>query len=294
MSAKTVKKPRSPRKAASRLPNVPTRHAAAECCQLVMMLYDMTSEWLEEGKPPREAFAWQPPAATDIAAQYSPLLWGEAEAYRRQPGGRHRRYHWVEEWSPMGIAALQPDGRLLVGVRGTTTSREWDTNLRLTMRKHELGGEAAGKVHRGFDHAASSLRDELRASLSALAATSKDPIREVTVTGHSLGAAVATLIFADLATTPLPTPLDEATLSGIVFASPRVGDAAFRTAFRRCKRPFWRVENRKDLVCNVPLSKSGYTHVGKGLGFTDDKGNPIANHATATYLHAVQKVLKLA
>jgi hypothetical protein len=70
---------------------------------------------------------------------------------------------------------------------------------------------------------------------------------EFVVTGHSLGAALATLYVAENSITPKsPIPLI------CTFASPLVGDADFASKFDELKIPSWRIVNEPDLVPKVP------------------------------------------
>lgn len=91
---------------------------------------------------------------------------------------------------------------------------------------------------------------EHRATAEAAAAPTS-----ITVTGHSLGAALATLYVADNSTMggQVATPLL------CTFASPRVGDQVFATKFDQLGIASWRIVNLLDLVPNVPFV--GFWHV---------------------------------
>ncbi len=104
-----------------------------------------------------------------------------------------------------------------------------------------------GKVHRGFNEALDEIWDELSAYIHDL----HNKGRDVWITGHSLGAALATL--AAFRFHPV---------KGLyTFGSPRVGDSGF------CKNypvTSYRFENNNDIVCKVPPPMPGlYSHVGK-------------------------------
>lgn len=76
------------------------------------------------------------------------------------------------------------------------------------------------------------------------------PLRLVTfVTGHSLGAALATLATADLVNS------GAASRAGMYsFAGPRTGDLAFAAEFNRRVAVGWRIVNTEDIVTTVPLA----------------------------------------
>ena len=77
----------------------------------------------------------------------------------------------------------------------------------------------------------------------------------VTVTGHSLGAALATLLAIDMsANTTFPTGL-------YTLASPRVGDLTFHNLFNHVVPNAYRIVNRLDVVPQLPPPLF-YFHVG--------------------------------
>ena len=79
--------------------------------------------------------------------------------------------------------------------------------------------------------------------------------QSITVTGHSLGSALATLYVADNSTKggQVATPLL------CTFASPRVGDQDFANKFDQLGIGSWRIVNLLDLVPNLPFL--GFVHV---------------------------------
>jgi Lipase (class 3) len=103
-----------------------------------------------------------------------------------------------------------------------------------------------GKVHQGFNEAfneiASWLYERLRTD------------RPIQITGHSLGAAIATLASQWLAN----AKAGHVILPVYTFGSPRVGDGAFAAAYAPTQ---YRVVNDLDPIPHVPIG-FGYTHVG--------------------------------
>jgi len=110
-----------------------------------------------------------------------------------------------------------------------------------------------GRVHAGFKEALDQIWPKLAPELIKLAAAGKT----LWFTGHSLGAALATLAadrFGNVA--------------GLyTFGSPRVGDESFRNDFWV---PTYRFLHNNDVVGRVPLPPL-YVHVGE-LKFIDHKG----------------------
>jgi hypothetical protein len=118
-----------------------------------------------------------------------------------------------------------------------------------------------GKVHSGFRTALDSVWDDMLPEIKHL----RDQRIPIWMTGHSLGAALATL-----AADRLPN------VQGLyTFGSPRVGDQEFQKMFGL---KAFRVVNSKDIVANIP-PKDPYRHVGEYI-FIDQKGDIHALHRT--------------
>ncbi|KAG7343480.1 lipase [Nitzschia inconspicua] len=192
-----------------------------------------------------------------------------------------------------GVCRDDMNQRITVVFRGTESSMafksNWDANLDIGKSSEKLPEILKGKlpnggkkvwIHSGFheymnkatedptDHVERTKKDQV---LSAV----KDALREnpkyrVYVTGHSLGAALATLTSYYLATdvddfaktgrrSMIPKPI-----TCINFASPRIGDSNFLDAVQVLERSgmlrICRFVNEKDLVCVLPTFN--YKHVG--------------------------------
>jgi lipase (class 3) len=112
------------------------------------------------------------------------------------------------------------------------------------------------------------------------------PLRPTVVTGHSLGAALATLFVMENAS----KKKFEITTS-CTFASPRVGTLEFARAFDQLPLVSWRIVNTLDVVPklppHIPLLLE-YDHVDTACPFTSSKfakNNLVCWHAMETYLH---------
>jgi pimeloyl-ACP methyl ester carboxylesterase len=105
----------------------------------------------------------------------------------------------------------------------------------------------------------------------------------VTICGHSLGGALATLLALDLAAN---TAFAEPAV--YTYGSPRTGDSLFAATYDQVVKNSYRVTNRLDVVTALPPTFVGYEHV-----LTPYELNParlvkctlICEHSLATYLH---------
>jgi len=130
---------------------------------------------------------------------------------------------------------------VFVSLRGTDNIEGWIQDAEFTQTSYP--GVPNAMVHEGF------LQDYLSLSYSiksAVAKLSSGGINRVIVTGHSLGAALATLAAVDLA--------QNASLSVEVinFGSPRVGNQAFATYANKILKSVKRFTWNRDLVPQLP------------------------------------------
>ena len=133
------------------------------------------------------------------------------------------------------------DGLTLIAVRGTQPDALQDALLDATIQPVPPPRGAPGRVHRGFRDAAVGLLDDalLADWLDSLPA---QPARRLVVCGHSLGAAVATLLAAPLAAQHLLT-----------LGSPRVADAVYgQFLAAQPGLDITRIVDAADLVTMVP------------------------------------------
>ncbi len=162
-------------------------------------------------------------------------------------------------WVTIGIVAINDADKndVVIAIRGTANAWEWlqDAKFLPIPFKRVHGG---GLTEDGFTDMYNSFT-----SVSGNAGTAYvetllpkiSPDATVTVAGHSLGAAIATLLAFDLsANTRLKIVL-------YTLASPRVGDFTFHQVFNHIVPNAYRVYNRLDVVPKVPPPLM-YYHVG--------------------------------
>ncbi len=148
---------------------------------------------------------------------------------------------------------------ILIAFRGTEPKKllDWMTDAEIAMADF-LGG----KVHAGFLRALDNIWDDLTSAITTLQTSAQS----VWVTGHSLGAALATLAAARFRL-QLAKPVN-----GIyTYGSPRVGDTDFQMRFNQlCELTTFRYVNNADGVTRVPPREMGYRHIGTLVYFDAD------------------------
>jgi hypothetical protein len=172
--------------------------------------------------------------------------------------------------------ATSSGAKLYVVFRGTQFTsgldfaQEWAEDA-LSLPMQPFG---AGKVHLGFYGAYQALR---QSALDASAAVGAPAANGRVITGHSLGAAIATLCWADLGGDLM------------TFASPRVGDPPFATALWNGQTV--RVVNAPDIVPDVPTDPpfrhGGSVQTVQGPGSVVDRALAHALTSYATGLNAL-------
>ncbi|PCJ19605.1 MAG: hypothetical protein COB02_07615 [Candidatus Cloacimonadota bacterium] len=118
-----------------------------------------------------------------------------------------------------------------------------------------------GSVHIGFYNALNSVWPQLSSVIQTIRKDKKK--RKLFITGHSLGAALATMA---------ANRMEKKVLACYTFGSPRVGNWAFKRSY---KVPTYRFVNSADIITRVPFgltNKGIYRHVGK-IKHLDAVGN---------------------
>ncbi|WVZ69439.1 hypothetical protein U9M48_018226 [Paspalum notatum var. saurae] len=240
---------------------------------------------------------------------------------------------WSAESNWMGFVAVATDagaarlGRrdIVVAWRGTKRAVEWADDLDITLVPATgVVGPGPGwtqpAVHRGFlsVYASSnstsrfnkqSAREQVLGEIRRLLEAYKGEECSITLTGHSLGAALSTLTAIDIVSNGVNVRggggSSNATVvvpvSAIVFGSPRVGDDQFKKAFEASSSwapggaaPLLRVRNAPDVVPTI-LPAAFYKDVGAELLLDTRKSpylkhpgpGPAAWHNLECYLHGV-------
>lgn len=166
-------------------------------------------------------------------------------------------FEYFEHRDTQGFLAGNKEVLFLV-FRGTENLRDWMTDLDM-----DLVGGPGGKVHDGFLNALGYVWRDIWKFIRT-----QRQRRSLWVTGHSLGAALATLAVAKLR-----LEKDEAVNGLYTFGQPRTGDREFAKNFDTdFAVQTFRYVNNNDIVTRVPFRSMHYSHVGT-FKYFDEKGN---------------------
>ncbi|XP_027108947.2 phospholipase A(1) DAD1, chloroplastic-like [Coffea arabica] len=191
------------------------------------------------------------------------------------PGWIEKAPSWISMRSSwIGYVAVCQDKRVIsklgrrdvvIALRGTVTCLEWLENLRATLTPlsndnaaSEVGANdysSCPMVESGFLSlytsrvgTSPSLQDLVRQESGRILETYGDEPLSFTITGHSLGAALATLAAYDIKETFKCEPL----VTVISFGGPRVGNQSFRCHLEEQGTKVLRIVNSDDLITKMP------------------------------------------
>ncbi|NJK48282.1 lipase family protein [Candidatus Gracilibacteria bacterium] len=190
--------------------------------------------------------------------------------------------------------------------RGSENRIDWDTNFNLeqevvkfqkdVLQKKVVGdreqvypyeeeSRSGAKMHRGFASAYMSVREQIHNYLNDRAAPS------LTVTGHSLGGALATLCAVDIQY----NFSNKVTVDIYTFGAPRVGNNGFKESFNRRVPNSYRFVYGMDIVPALPRPWQGYRHVDTeyrlgsrlSINFFSQR---FKDHSIANYINALKEL----
>lgn len=181
---------------------------------------------------------------------------------------------WSTHANWMGYVAVATDedeikrlGRrdIVIAWRGTVTYLEWIYDLKDILHPANFrGGDPSIKIESGFydlytkkehscDYCSFSAREQVLAEVKRLLEYYEGEEISITVTGHSLGSALAILCAYDMAETKLNVVNGETIpLTVFSFAGPRVGNLKFKERCDELGVKVLRVVNVHDVVPTVP------------------------------------------
>ncbi|KAE8673611.1 RNA-directed DNA polymerase (Reverse transcriptase), Ribonuclease H-like protein [Hibiscus syriacus] len=196
-------------------------------------------------------------------------------------GSKHVKPAWIGYVAVATNKGTRVLGRrdILVAWRGTKTASEWGNNFQFFPRvsgSDLFPGQTAVMMHKGFYSLYTgkipvSTRDKISARKQVLDAIKelveeyKNEEKSVTVTGFSLGAALATLTAMDIITNGYNKTItgEPFMVTAFTFGGPRVGNDGFASVFDTLGLRLLRIKNEKDFIPSIPLVP--YKSVGNKL-----------------------------
>lgn len=221
------------------------------------------------------------------------------------------RESWSKESNWIGFIAVCTDegkaalGRreILISWRGTVQTLDWveDLDFFKVPAPKIFRDKTDPQVHRGWysiytshdptsPFNKTSARDQVVEEVKRLVEEYKGEKMSITITGHSMGAAVGTLNAIDIVVNGFNKGC---LVTTFLFASPRVGDSNFKNVFSKLENlRILRVTNTLDIIPNYPLVD--YSEIGVELVIDTTKSNYLkvpgyvrSWHSLEVHLHGV-------
>jgi triacylglycerol lipase len=156
--------------------------------------------------------------------------------------------------------------QIILSFRGSDDMGDWFNNIDMV----QVAGPCKGKAHQGFTRIldqAWGVIEQTIGNWNNAALQQGQTAPTLSFTGHSMGAAVATLAVERL------HAKGQTIHSLYTFGSPRVGDSAFSKHFNQAlKSRTFRFVNGNDLITRMPPRPMDYNHVGQ-LYYFNHKGD---------------------
>lgn len=213
----------------------------------------------------------------------------------------HMIYSESSRFPFASVRALTDDDVVLVIMRGTKGKRERSLNLKFqTVKPPFSHTNEKVKFHAGF------LKQYMCIRLQLLHSIANSGCSRVIISGHSLGAGVASILVYDLVSSDFFSVKNVYVMN---FGSPRAGNKAFAKWVKRSGISMYVIQNTADVFCNLPLSRTPevrfrvlpmnhrpvfyqYRHAGDIFIFTDIHGVSLMDmHSIKVYENAIKNLI---
>jgi len=196
----------------------------------------------------------------------------------------------------LGLLLQDDSGNTVVAIRGTEGIWEWLHDAMFLPMPCPIK-RGVGFTEDGFSTIYKSLALATKPDGDICSELASYPfpkaVRSITVCGHSLGAALATLLAFDLSVNT------NFSVQAYTYASPRVGDPLFAAAYNHAVPNTYRFANRPDIVPKLPFPPM-YEHVNQLIDLNPvDPENPTQSlikfsipceHSLTNYLYLIGKL----
>jgi len=149
---------------------------------------------------------------------------------------------------------------ILIAFRGSQTFSNWIHDFEFW--PSDYPGVPGARIHHGFYSAYLAVQDQVEKTVAQL--VKLYPHLPVTVTGHSLGAALSVACAMELMRKNV-VPGERLTVINI--GLPRVGNKPFATYFDQHVSNHYRIVNQRDIVPHFPPEIMGFWHVSTEIWF---------------------------
>ena len=180
----------------------------------------------------------------------------------------------------VGITISETNKRICVVFRGSESKSDWYYDFMILKRKILHDTYADVHVHSGFYRQLhdTGVYEKIVVTLKTL--LHEHPDYDIYITGHSLGGALCTLFGFELS-----HEIDNH-VSIVSFASPRVGNQAFKDAFdSKQNLEHYRITNDRDVITGTPMVL--FKHVGKNIAICDEKCELFENYEYGWYKYSL-------
>lgn len=241
------------------------------CAFLVNVLSHMYDQWNAEGCPPEHTFIWVPKNKCSVINdfnvadyEFGEVIWSTFTL--KQSDGTKKTFT-----EPFGsFVQSKIDRKYYLVFRGSKSPQDFHVDVEGVLVRYDPPIQNEVRhiyVENGFYLAYQGMRNSLRKKLKIHAVGQK----VITVTGHSLGSALATLTVPDALA-------DGLRVINYNSASPMVGDESFKSYYESLNQTgpgglgaveTFRLVNKSDIVPTLPPLPD-YRHVGSAVTFNAD------------------------
>jgi hypothetical protein len=248
----------------------------------------------------------------DMASQ---LIWESESRIRSIAAGYGLCFLGITELKSLGgpfcgIYWSETQPFIIIAFKGTTPTNYSEFLVDATLQRTDARGFLFGSAHEGFYHSLFPIQgdqDDERDPYFSIQETVIEKARylqkklntakpiQVWITGHSLGAATGSLLFARWLKCPEDLSIHCELRDAYVLGSPSVGDNDFASEFASYSsmpstrsNMLWRIINKSDVICRIPPGYNNPT-VGHYMQTTDFFNYSHVGHAvqiTYPIIHA--------
>lgn len=181
---------------------------------------------------------------------------------------------------------IESEESIVIAFRGSRSNPDWIADAAI-LQTYFPYTRIKLKIHSGFAAIYNACRKQIMDTLNVL-----DSSKQLYITGHSLGGALAILCAIDAA---VNTPYKNPTMYN--FGSPRVGSPQFAQAYNEIVGDSARIVNTNDPVPLLPPALIRppfsneliyYKHVGGMIPFAVQKGSIMRNHIIESYMDGIR------